>query len=275
MIRHRTMTEADLAQVLDWAAAEGWNPGLDDAAAFLAADPSGFFLADAESGPVAAISVVNHTEAFAFLGLYLVRPDWRGQGIGLALWHHAIAHAGDRTIGLDGVPAQQANYAASGFEPVSGTVRFAGRPAPGETPGIRPAQAADLPLLIEMEGRASGVEKPRYMGPWLSGSATRETLVSERAGKVEGFATVRRCRDGVKIGPLVAEDLETAAGLIAACAARHPGEVVIDVPGASTALASHCAASGMTPGFDTARMYRGRPPVPSGAIYAVGTLELG
>ena len=37
----RLMTLADLAMVLDWAAAEGWNPGLDDAAAFLAADPEG------------------------------------------------------------------------------------------------------------------------------------------------------------------------------------------------------------------------------------------
>ena len=34
----RPMRRADLDIAIDWAAAEGWNPGLDDAEAFLAAD---------------------------------------------------------------------------------------------------------------------------------------------------------------------------------------------------------------------------------------------
>ena len=46
MIHHRTMTPDDLRTVLDWAAAEGWNPGHDDATAFHAADPEGFFVAE-------------------------------------------------------------------------------------------------------------------------------------------------------------------------------------------------------------------------------------
>ena len=38
----RRMTETDLGLALDWAAAEGWNPGLHDAHCFYAADPEGF-----------------------------------------------------------------------------------------------------------------------------------------------------------------------------------------------------------------------------------------
>ena len=34
MITFRTATLAELETVLDWAAAEGWNPGIDDAVAF-------------------------------------------------------------------------------------------------------------------------------------------------------------------------------------------------------------------------------------------------
>ena len=104
--RNATLAELDL--ILEWAASEGWNPGLEDAAAFFAADQRGFFVAvDDQDQPIAAISVVNHTADFAFLGLYIVTPSFRGQGTGLALWNHALAHAGDRTIGLDGVAAQQ------------------------------------------------------------------------------------------------------------------------------------------------------------------------
>ena len=42
----RNMTEADLAPALEWAAAEGWNPGLHDAHCFYAADPQGFPVGD-------------------------------------------------------------------------------------------------------------------------------------------------------------------------------------------------------------------------------------
>lgn len=94
----RLMRPDDLSRVLDWAADEGWNPGLDDAAAFLASDPEGFFVTEADGAPVAAISVVNHSPDFAFLGLYLCQPAWRGRGIGLRLWTHALTHAG----GADG-----------------------------------------------------------------------------------------------------------------------------------------------------------------------------
>lgn len=107
----RTASIAEVKMMLDWAAGEGWNPGLDDASVFHATDPEGFFIAERDGTPVASISVVNHTDDFAFLGFYICRPECRGQGIGLGLWHHALAHAGPRTVGLDGVAAQEANYA--------------------------------------------------------------------------------------------------------------------------------------------------------------------
>ena len=103
----RPMTADDLDLVLSWASAEGWNPGLKDAAAFLNSDPGGFLVKTVEDRPIAAISVVNHDADLAFLGLYICHPDFRGQGYGMEVWQAGIAHAGNRCIGLDGVPAQQ------------------------------------------------------------------------------------------------------------------------------------------------------------------------
>ncbi|MEL6127703.1 MAG: N-acetyltransferase, partial [Pseudomonadota bacterium] len=65
MTRFRRLTVEDLDTVLEWAAAEGWNPGWDDAEAFHRADPAGFFGAEVDGRLVAAISVVNHTSTFA------------------------------------------------------------------------------------------------------------------------------------------------------------------------------------------------------------------
>ena len=38
----RLMTRDELDTLVDWAACEGWNPGLDDAEVFWATDPEGF-----------------------------------------------------------------------------------------------------------------------------------------------------------------------------------------------------------------------------------------
>lgn len=276
MIHHRTMTPSDLSAVLDWAGDEGWNPGLDDAAAFHAADPGGFFLAADGDTPVAAISVVNHTENFAFLGLYLCRPDYRGQGIGLALWRHALAHAGGRTVGLDGVPAQQDNYKASGFDPAGATTRYTGTVPARANRALRPVRQDEIAGLIALEADASGVDKTRFLREWFSDTANRKTVVMDQQGQISGVATYRRCRNGYKIGPMIAPDVATATGLITGVAALAGGaEMSIDLPSGTPALDQTCLDLGMTPGFSTARMYKGQPPVAGRGIYCPSTLELG
>lgn len=271
----RTADEAGVARLIDWAAEEGWNPGPDDAAAFHATDPEGFFLAFDGEEPVAGISVVNHSETFAFLGLYLCRPEWRGRGVAFALWQHALAHAGGRTVGLDGVPAQQANYAKSGFVRTGETRRWTGAIGGRPSPALRPVAARDLPALTALDAAANGVEKPAFLARWLTDTPTRRTLVLDRAGP-QGFVTARACRTGIKIGPLVARDDADAVTLLHGAAALFPGEsAMVDVPDTMAGLTRHCKGLGLTVPFVTARMYRGPAPVPGPFVTAVATLELG
>ena len=63
----RRMTEADLALALEWAAAEGWNPGLHDAHCFYAADPQGFFVGERDGVPIGCVSAVRYGSGFGFL----------------------------------------------------------------------------------------------------------------------------------------------------------------------------------------------------------------
>ena len=94
----RTMTSDEVLQAVDWAGAEGWNPGRRDAVCFRAVDPDGFIGGFVGGEMIGSISVVNYREGFAFLGFYIVAPEWRGQGYGLRLWNAALGHAGDRVI---------------------------------------------------------------------------------------------------------------------------------------------------------------------------------
>lgn len=148
----RTIRNLDLpkiATLLDWAAAEGWNPGLDDAVAFHAADPTGFFGCFVDGTMVAGISAVAYDDDFGFIGLYICHPDWRGQGHGKAVWDAGIAYLGNRTIGLDGVPEQQANYASMGFVAAYETVRLHGVLEPRIGDGIQPASSLDE--IVELD----------------------------------------------------------------------------------------------------------------------------
>lgn len=269
----RRMTLAELDLVLGWAAEEGWNPGLQDAAAFHAADPEGFFLAEAGGEPVAAISVVNHSDEFAFLGLYLCCPDWRGRGIGMALWQAGLAHVGERVVGLDGVAAQEANYARSGFARAGATIRFEGPSGGPSLPGLRAAEPADLPRLLELDRDATGVERARFLTAWVAPSPDRRTIVIEENGVLQGCATSRLCRSGRKIGPVIAPDAGAALSL--AAASGQDGPFIIDVPEAKTEFIVALVAQGYRETFRTARMYRGSAPRVTGLEHAIATMELG
>ena len=97
------MTLKDLQQVVAWARKEGWNPGLQDAECFYQADTNGFFKGEVNGELVAAGSAVIYDEDFAFCGLYIVAPEHRGRGYGLALTQARLAYCGDRNVGIDGV----------------------------------------------------------------------------------------------------------------------------------------------------------------------------
>lgn len=271
------MGPEDLDLVLSWAADEGWNPGLADAGAFHAADPGGFFLARVGKLPVAAISVVNHDRENAFLGLYICNPAHRGKGIGFRTWTRAIEHAGDRSIGLDGVPDQQQNYARSGFVPVGSSMRHQGRWPGRQSADVREIRARDIDRLAELDTAANGFARPRFLNAWLSDQPSlRETRVFAPGGTVSGFATWRACGSGTKIGPIIAPSTEGALALIADIAARRPeGPLIVDVPEANATLREALRGAGFEVPFVTARMYRGAVPKGDGTLQAIATMELG
>lgn len=273
----RAMTRDELQTVLGWAADEGWNPGLDDAAAFWAADPSGFLTKEVNGEPIAAVSVVNHDADFSFLGLYLCKPEFRGHGHGMDVWRAGIAHAGNRCIGLDGVPDQQANYARSGFRKSGSTVRLEGLIDLDPDPRARPTTAADLPHLIRRDAKASGMNRAAFSSAWLSQTPTRQTLVLQDGADITGFATFRQCGVGCKIGPLHASSEEDACVLVASNPfVTSSDPVFIDVPGHDTALAKLLGKHGFELVFETARMFTGTlPSSEPPPFHAIATMELG
>ena len=161
------MRPDEISIAVNWAAAEGWNPGLADDACFAAADPEGFLIGELDGAPIATVSCVNYDESFAFLGLYIVRKDLRGRGYGLRIWNAALAHAGRRVIGLDGVVAQQENYRKSGFELAYANVRYGGTAAAPDAPQAGVIALTDVPLAAwkRTTRRCSRLRAPSFCAP--------------------------------------------------------------------------------------------------------------
>jgi hypothetical protein len=267
----------DWSVISGWAGDEGWNPGLSDAPSFFAQDPEGFFIGRIDGQPVSAVSVVTYDADYAFLGFYLVRPDLRGRGHGLTTWKTALAHAGGRTVGLDGVVAQQDNYRKSGFELAHRTVRFTGTVPAGQTsPGVRPAEAADFASIAAYDSACCPADRPRFLERWLTGHGHR-TFVRVADGHLTGYAVIRPALDRPRVGPLFADTAEDARALLLALAADAPGgEVAIDIPESNAPGVALAEEFGLTPSFETARMYTGPVrPFSGDRVYGVTTLELG
>ena len=275
----RPMSRDELEIGIEWAAAEGWNPGLHDAESFFAADPGGFLVGLLDDQPVGMISAVRYGRGFGFIGLYLVRPEFRGRGHGLALWQAAMHRLAGRLVGLDGVVAQQPNYRRSGFVLAWNNVRHEGVPLRAARPDPDIVALAQRPW-DEVRGYDAAFfpdERSAFVRHWLAQPGGRALGVLH-AGALAGYGVLRPCRVGYKLGPLFADDAALADRLLRALAAQLPEgtRVQLDLPAINADAVALAAAHGMTAVFETARMYNGAAPaLPLGRLYGVTSFELG
>lgn len=269
----------ELADILDWAAAEGWNPGLGDAAPFWAADPEGYLVAEVDKQPVGSISLVRYGEDYAFLGFFIVQAAMRGKGVGRRLWDAAMELAGGRVVGLDGVAARQEAYRKSGFTHAHANIRHGGQAqctAPSD-PRLTAVSPVHVPLIVDYDARFVPARREAFLREWLKEQETRQSVALLQGTKITGYGTIRACREGFKIDPLFS-DTDIGADLVfrALVAAVGGGQVFVDIPEPNGEAKALCVRHGLSPVFETARMYRGTvPDLPLDHIYGITTFELG
>ena len=77
----------NVEELFEWAKDEGWNPGINDAFVAFNAFPNDFIGYFIDDEMIAAGSIVNYGGEFGFMGLFIVKKEYRFNGLGNLLWH--------------------------------------------------------------------------------------------------------------------------------------------------------------------------------------------
>lgn len=265
-----------MATAIDWAADEGWNPGVHDAETFYQTDPSGFYGAEIEGELAGTFSIVKYSDSFAFGGLYILNPKYRGQGFGLQMQQYALNLVRSVNFGIDGVFAMQDRYRQVGFIYAYRNIRYAGMGGGSAPADLLPIDQIPFEEVAAYDAAHFPAPRSGFLKSFLlQQDATALAAIDKRGMK--GYGVIRRCRVGHKIGPLFADSAAVAEDLFNGLAASVPDEeIFLDVPEPNGGAVSLASAHRMVPVFGTARMYtRSIPPLPLDEIYGVSTFELG
>jgi hypothetical protein len=190
---------------------------------------------------------------------------------------HLLAEAGDTTVTLFATDLGKPLYDKLGFRTIRRSAAFTGpfsaEPAEPAEPAentatatadnskmrTRPAAAADMASIIDVDKAAFGADRSRLLRrlPAFAG----QLLVLEAGRGVAGFAAAWQNHTSTVIGPVVAPDGAAARRLIGDLAAGIRGQVRLDLDPDRPELPPWAVRHGLQPaGLNAVMAYGDRPP---------------
>jgi len=231
----REMTGTDLEDGLRLSRASGWNQAVEDWRLLLSLGPGLFRVALRDGRVVASGGAVRYGDALAWICMILVDPAERGHGLGTRIFDEVLVRCEAEVragrllcVGLDATPAGRGIYAPRGFVETGSLVRM--RAEPGERKErkgsglescsheqVRPLGAPDLEAILERDREVFGADRSRVLR-WAFESAPELARATAGGG---AYCFGRHGDHSDHVGPVVAEDRESALALVRACLS-HP-----------------------------------------------------
>jgi len=282
----RNLREADLPEALQLAAAAGWNQTEEDWKRILGLSPEGCFGAFAGARLVGTITTMTYGREAAWIGMMLVKEEYRRRGIGKRLMQASLefcAARGIDTIKLDATPAGLPLYESFGFIPEADIQRWEGTSRPtrkAETGGAALSRSFEE-SLFELDRRAFGADRRAFLKLLIADACCEPVVLSDLSPISKapaGYALARRGARALYAGPIVAVDPRAAGILLDGLLTRMPeGKVYLDLAGNSGVGGDVLEDRGFTRQRDLTRMFRGRPRKvgTSSMIFAIAGPEAG
>lgn len=277
----------ELATLDAWVQREGWNPGLHDLAIAHGVDPDAFIALRDEDTLAGAGTIFRHAPGFGFMGLFIMRPDLRGKGLGRVLWEWrrdallARLEPG-ATIGMDGVFDMVPFYARGGFRLAHRSLRYQGiARSPGLPDGVTDGtlclSGVDESEILAFDRRHFPCPRAAFLLPWLRQAGGVGRALRDAGGTLSALGFARPCREGFKLGPVFAPHAADASRILASLFEATTGQQVqIDIPEPNAAGLALARQFGLQEAFGCARLYLGPDPgLPCERIFGVTSFEFG
>lgn len=229
---------------------------------------------DGDGALAGAVVLTRYGAELASVGMMLVAARYGRMGLGRALMEHLLAEAGDATVTLFATDLGKPLYDKLGFRTIRRSAAFTGpfradsflaepavtaATADNSKMRTRPAAAADMASIIDVDKAAFGADRSRLLRrlPAFAG----QLLVLETGRGVAGFAAAWQNHTSTVIGPVVAPDGAAARRLIGDLAAGIRGQVRLDLDPDRPELPAWAVRRGLQPaGLNAVMAYGDRPP---------------
>jgi GNAT superfamily N-acetyltransferase len=265
-MRLRIMTESDIPAGMRLKEAAGWNQTEEDWRRFLRASERGCMVAEVDGQVRGTVATIIYDHRFAWVGMVLVDPEYRGKGLGTNLLEAAIEYLEDAkvpTVKLDATPLGKPIYEKLGFQSEYEIERWILKRTPrvaAETPGFAFAQKVPeglFKLLLAEDREAFGADRSQLLES-LHRGAPKFTLAICESEVLIGSAFGRSGSFADHLGPWIAKDERAGAELLRSFIARSSREVLLVDRLKSNAIAGRLLqAVGFECSRPLTRMYHG------------------
>ena len=261
------MTKADIPAGMRLKEIAGWNQTAADWTRFLEASPQSCFVAEHDGLVCGTATTVSFENRFAWIGMILVDPEYRSQGIGTRLLRRVIEHLDDlriKAIKLDATPQGRPLYEKLQFVPEYEIERWTLRRSPSEMAkrcgfdSPEPLSQELLESILEADKECFGADRSSLLKS-LHADARDFTMGIWNAREIEGYASGRRGSFADHLGPWMARNTAMARSLLETFLERSSREVVVvDCLKSNAAARELLTSFGFTYSRPLTRMYRGR-----------------
>ncbi len=281
MINFRPMTPEDIPAGLSLCRHAGWNQLADDWELFLQVNPLGCKVAiDDTNQVVGTVTTIRYQKHFSWIGMVLVDPKSRRQGIGTKLLNEALQILKDEvTIRLDATPVGREVYLPLGFVDEYPLSRMQlTSPDHLKLPSSTATAMSDDDFiqLQSLDEKIFGADRSVLL-KWMLRNAPHLAFTICDGDAISGFCLGRRGYNFTHIGPVIAVDAPNAMNLVSAALRNCDGPVILDAPHHSPAWLNWLTSIGFTEQRPFIRMYKGTngyPGIPKKQFAILGP-ELG
>ena len=258
------MIADDIAAGLRLKEIAGWNQTAADWERFLNASPQGCFVAEVDGRVHGTVTTIVFENRFAWVGMVLVDPEFRGRGIGTALLEKAIEYLDTLkvlAIKLDATPQGKPLYEKLGFVSECEIERWTLHRALSlktTTDDLRAPLLTKLsPEVLETDRQVFGADRGSLLNS-LHHDAPELTISVSSKGVLEGYAFGRRGAFADHLGPWMSKNADAAHRLLETFLTRSARQtLIVDWMKANKLAGTLLALAGFSYSRALTRMYRG------------------